>query len=800
MSANGNIEKFIIELGFADSKAVQGLKKFLKDVDKIGAKLDRLQSARSNSKAALDEAHVKARGKHLDRLYREGQANTKRQETLDRKALERRNSQQVRASQEDQRRTDRASARRDRQAERESSNRSTLQVRAYQEDERRNARAEARRQNQIQRRSTQQIRANQEDQRRTERTRASNDAAAQRSLERRTSQQIAANREDQRRDRTASQRRASTQDAANREDQRRDIAASQRRTSQQIRANQEDQRRDRTASQRRASEQDAANREDRRRTQRASEVEATARSNRARALVSARRRARNTSGQGALGEAISEGRANGMQVRRDLARGYITGDTAALNALRASIRRHNRGLAEANRRTRSLNFSQRALGDSTRNMARQYLSVFALFEGTRAINRIGQDFEGMRASMLLSSGSAAQATKDLAFVNGEAKRLGLNLKDATDGFTKFQLSAKGKLDRGETRQLFTGFSEFATAAGVDKFRYEKGLQAIQQMMNKGQIMAEELKNQLAEQIPGSLQAFEKALGVTSSELFDMMERGELMAEDVLPKVGLAMAEMAREGGALDAQLASTRVAQGRFTTFAQEGADTIFTNGYSQGFASLLRSLSEGIGDSSDGLKGLGKAYQLFFNVVEKASEILIPIVSALFSVIGGLSEAFMSLFSTNLGRIVVGITTITLAVARLAFVTGGLNAALMTMITRLLLIPYLVIGVAHEIQALFDDSLTGTFEKYALAGKQTGEITEEEVSDKIYNGVFLEITAVLSRIVGQFTGGSPTAPPPSSTASKQERGQLDINITSSDSNVLSTIQSNNLDTFVTSG
>jgi tape measure domain-containing protein len=751
MSANGNIEKFIIELGFADSKAVQGLKKFLKDVDKIGAKLDRLQSARSNSKAALDEAHVKARGKHLDRLYREGQANTKRQETLDRKALERRNSQQVRASQEDQRRTDRASARRDRQAERESSNRSTLQVRAYQEDERRNARAEARRQNQIQRRSTQQIRANQEDQRRTERTRASNDAAAQRSLERRTSQQIAANREDQRRDRTASQRRAS--------------------------------------------EQDAANREDRRRTQRASEVEATARSNRARALVSARRRARNTSGQGALGEAISEGRANGMQVRRDLARGYITGDTAALNALRASIRRHNRGLAEANRRTRSLDFSQRALGDSTRNMARQYLSVFAIFEGTNAINRIGQDFEGMRASMLLSSGSAAQATKDLAFVNGEAKRLGLNLKDATDGFTKFQLSAKGKLDRGETRQLFTGFSEFATAAGVDKFRYEKGLQAIQQMMNKGQIMAEELKNQLAEQIPGSLQAFEKALGVTSSELFDMMERGELMAEDVLPKVGLAMAEMAREGGALEAQLLSTRVAQGQFITFAQEGADTIFTNGFSQGFAELLKSLGKDIGDSTEGLKSLGKVYQLFFKLVEGASKVLIPILEAIMSVLGGVSEMFLKLFSTDLGLIISGIVAISAVMLKLNGLVFSLNAGLAALIGKFLAIPLAIIAAGQEIKSLFDNDLTGILERFVFDGKQIGNDSQDakdfrnSQAGRDFNKKMFNITKDQKYLT--------TLPV---TLSEKGKAVLEVKITSSDNNISTAIESNNLNAYITSG
>lgn len=160
-----------------------------------------------------------------------------------------------------------------------------------------------------------------------------------------------------------------------------------------------------------------------------------------------------------------------------------------INMTSDSMRRHTRTML-------GVSTVQGGLSDSTKHLIRSYASLFALIEGTTAINRVGQDFQSMEASMLLASGTTQQAAKDLGFVREEALRLGLDLRSATDGFVKLKFAASGKIADDEINQLFVGFNEFARAVGVDKFRTEKGLQAIQQMVNKGQIMAEELKQQL----------------------------------------------------------------------------------------------------------------------------------------------------------------------------------------------------------------------------------------------------------------------------------------------------------------
>ena len=116
--------------------------------------------------------------------------------------------------------------------------------------------------------------------------------------------------------------------------------------------------------------------------------------------------------------------------------------------------------------TRKLNVAQKGLVDSSRNMIRSYASVFALFQGTVAIKRVGQEFEGMRSSMLAASGSAPAAAKDMQFVNDISQEMGLNLKDTTDAFVKFKFAAKGKMDNSEIEDLFQSVSMFGTALKV----------------------------------------------------------------------------------------------------------------------------------------------------------------------------------------------------------------------------------------------------------------------------------------------------------------------------------------------
>lgn len=285
---------------------------------------------------------------------------------------------------------------------------------------------------------------------------------------------------------------------------------------------------------------------------------------------------------------------------------------------------------------------QRGLNDSTRNMIRSYASVFALFQGTVAIKRIGQDFQGMEASMLAASGSIKDAGKDTAFVNSIVDEMGLSLKDTTDAFVKFKFAAKGKMQQTDIEALFKNVSMFGTALKVAPEDMKRAQRALSQMMSKDKVMAEELKMQLGDALPGAVQVFARALKMSEAELFKQMEQGKLLASEVLPKVAAEYKKAAKEGGAYDTALQGLRVTEGRLITQSQKAGDTIFKSGFSEGLSDLYETISELLKDAAPQLRKIGHVFGLVFKGLARALEILTPILSAAIDHMGTLFGAFM--------------------------------------------------------------------------------------------------------------------------------------------------------------
>lgn len=122
-------------------------------------------------------------------------------------------------------------------------------------------------------------------------------------------------------------------------------------------------------------------------------------------------------------------------------------------------------------------------------------------------------------------------------------------------------------------------------------------------------MAEEVKQQFAEAVPGGIALFTKALGMTEPQFFKAMENGTLLAKDTLPKLAKQMAANAREGNALGEALNSSVVAGGRLRNAWQEMTAAIFRSGFDQ---------------------ALGKVYNALANLVEVLTPVAVFITSVL--------------------------------------------------------------------------------------------------------------------------------------------------------------------------
>ena len=234
------------------------------------------------------------------------------------------------------------------------------------------------------------------------------------------------------------------------------------------------------------------------------------------------------------------------------------------------------------------------------------------FTGGAAVMRTGQMFEGINAAMSMTSDSTSETASKIQFIRDEAYRLGLDLKTAAQGFVQMSVASKEIMSSGQTQELFTGLSEYSTALGLDQFRFEKALLGFTQIANKGQLMSEEVKNQIGEQLPGALDLFRKAASefsgkeLTTPEFFKMMEKGELLAQDILPLMGKMMSEAAKKGGALEKMLNSNGVAMRRLQQTWTNFQNVIFMSGFGEALTRTFNSLAFALKNNEGAAKSIG--------------------------------------------------------------------------------------------------------------------------------------------------------------------------------------------------
>jgi len=154
----------------------------------------------------------------------------------------------------------------------------------------------------------------------------------------------------------------------------------------------------------------------------------------------------------------------------------------------------------------------------------------------RQVESATTQLNNIEATMRVAAGSSQAAGEQIAFIRAESERLGLFFPTVAKQMAQFSAAARGtSITSEELKMIFTGISEASRAMGLTAPEAEGAMKALQQMMSKGKVSAEELRQQLGERMPGSIQIMASALDVTTQELFKMMENGELLSDEVLPK-------------------------------------------------------------------------------------------------------------------------------------------------------------------------------------------------------------------------------------------------------------------------
>lgn len=287
-------------------------------------------------------------------------------------------------------------------------------------------------------------------------------------------------------------------------------------------------------------------------------------------------------------------------------------------------------------------FVANGLRDSMRNLARSYVSVFAVIGGGAAAGGIGQSLVQARTTLLAAYGNATEAGEAFEFVKEQAKALGIDLIVATKGFSRISIAAKNMgLSVAEAQTIFKSAAEASTAFGLSTDDTQGVMRAFDQIMSKGVVSMEELRQQLGDRLTGAFYIAAEAMGYTSAEFNKLVSSGGLASKDFMVPFAEKLRSAAREGNALAEGLKTSTKAMQRFGTSFKLNVLEAFDAGAEKGLSDFFNSLSALTEDAAPAFRILGK-------VVGTLLSVLGTVLQAIYQVFRPLAMLVDLFFSLN--------------------------------------------------------------------------------------------------------------------------------------------------------
>lgn len=216
------------------------------------------------------------------------------------------------------------------------------------------------------------------------------------------------------------------------------------------------------------------------------------------------------------------------------------------------------------------------------------------------------------------TGSQAAGAAEYNYLQNFSDKYGLRATETIGGYKRILASSVGTSLEGKgAKDIFEGTALYGKTLGLTDENMSRATTAISQMISKGKISSEELKGQLAEAIPGAVQIFARAMNVPVAQMFKMMENGEVLAQDVLPKVAKELERAAKAGGALEKQMRSSASAQARFVNAWERFLKTFFESGVDEDLAVMFNGLAKALTVLVPIMEKIGKVFRFAFVPIE---------------------------------------------------------------------------------------------------------------------------------------------------------------------------------------
>lgn len=268
--------------------------------------------------------------------------------------------------------------------------------------------------------------------------------------------------------------------------------------------------------------------------------------------------------------------------------------------LRADIKDLKKGLEEAkgllqNYAKNSENAGNKGvdsftkIASSVKNLIGAYISLQAAQTALITSFNNSLKMDALQGAFDVIFGSSAEGTRQLDRLRAKAEELGLEFTSLASAYKLFAgATTQSGMSIAETNKIFDSVAKTSAVLKLSAEDTEGALRALAQMMGKGTVQAEELRGQLGERVPGAFKLAANAMGVTEQELGKMLEQGQVMASDLLPKLATELDKAF--GSKIQGDITGLNAEWNKFKNNIFSG-----TSGFSNFFASLLSGLNKTI-------------------------------------------------------------------------------------------------------------------------------------------------------------------------------------------------------------
>lgn len=246
-----------------------------------------------------------------------------------------------------------------------------------------------------------------------------------------------------------------------------------------------------------------------------------------------------------------------------------------------------------------------SLSSAAFRAAGAFISFQAVLSSYQKIMEVGLQRASSERSIDFVFGD--QSTQVKKFIQDLTQITGMDTTETQAQFASFGASATTTMGLEGSEELFKNLTGYARLMGRSDEQIQRALTAVSQMASKGQVMAEELKGQLSEALPGATQAFAKALGLTEKQLFDKMKNGDVKASDALPKFAKELGAQINSRGGWKAIQDSTQTMLGNLKNTWNNSLTDIF-KGSEDGLQDFTRSLTTLLNSLGGSGKTLGES------------------------------------------------------------------------------------------------------------------------------------------------------------------------------------------------